>query len=248
MAMSVVYTTINGMIVQENRGGVKSFYAPDTMGSTVALLNSSGVVTDTYTYWPYGEIRSHVGSSTTPLTFLGMIGYYADVLGSFIYVRARYLRQALTRWQTVDPIWPWEEAYAYASLNPVTGSDPSGLQDSVNMSAGGFFRYCVNQVASGIDSVISIVKKGKKLRDQSKDALSGNIKWLGKKCSDAGPSCKKLCQMSKQGLSPNSWPCIECARELCGLNRDCVHAIMATCGAQSFYGSSGGTPQPPCKC
>ncbi len=127
MAMSVVYTTINGMIVQENRGGVKSFYAPDTMGSTVALLNSSGVVTDTYTYWPYGEIRSHVGSSTTPLTFLGMIGYYADVLGSFIYVRARYLRQALTRWQTVDSLWPSESAYSYAMSNPSTVTDRSGL-------------------------------------------------------------------------------------------------------------------------
>ena len=126
MAMSVVYTTINGMIVHENRGGVESFYAPDTMGSTVALLNSSGVVTDTYTYWPYGEIRSHVGSSQTPFTFLGMIGYYTDVVGNFIYVRARYLRQALTRWQTADPLWPHEPPYAYCSDTPQVKVDPSG--------------------------------------------------------------------------------------------------------------------------
>ncbi len=125
--MSVVYTTINGMIVHENRGGVESFYAPDTMGSTVALLNSSGVVTDTYTYWPYGEIRSHVGSSQTPFTFLGMIGYYTDVVGNFIYVRARYLRQALTRWQTVDPLWPREPACIYAGGQPTLSVDSSGL-------------------------------------------------------------------------------------------------------------------------
>ena len=127
MAMSVVYTTINGMIVHENRGGVESFYAPDTMGSTVALLNSSGLVTDTYTYWPYGEIRSHVGSSQTPFTFLGMIGYYTDVVGNFIYVRARYLRQALTRWQTVDLLWPMEPAFSYVGESPQTFMDPSGL-------------------------------------------------------------------------------------------------------------------------
>ena len=129
--MSVVYTTINGMIVHENRGGVESFYAPDTMGSTVALLNSSGVVTDTYSYWPYGEIRSHVGSSQTPFTFLGMIGYYADVVANFIYVRARYLRQALTRWQTVDPLWPNEQAYGYCLAGPVSAVDPSGASTAV---------------------------------------------------------------------------------------------------------------------
>ncbi len=127
MAMSVVYTTFDGEIVHENRGGVASFYAPDTMGSTVALLNSSGVVTDTYSYWPYGEIQSHVGSSLTPFGFLGTIGYYTDVIGSFLYVRARYLRQALARWLTVDRLWPRRRAYAYCACSPVQKTDPTGL-------------------------------------------------------------------------------------------------------------------------
>jgi len=127
MAMSVVYTTINGQIVHENRGGVEAFYAPDTLGSTVALLSTTGSVTDTYTYQPYGEIVSHVGSSVTPFTFVGTLGYYLDVSGSLIYVRARYLRQALTRWQTVDPFWPDEQAYGYCSDAPAKHTDPSGL-------------------------------------------------------------------------------------------------------------------------
>ncbi len=126
MAMSVVYTTFDGEIVHENRGGVASFYAPDTMGSTVALLNSSGVVTDTYSYWPYGETQNHSGSSQTPFGFLGTLGYYLDAAGSFLYVRARYLRQALARWQTVDPLWPDEAGYAYAGSSPVSRGDPSG--------------------------------------------------------------------------------------------------------------------------
>ncbi len=126
MAMSVVYTTFDGELVHENRGGVSSFYAPDTMGSTVALLNSVGVVTDTYGYWPYGEIQSHVGSSQTPFTFLGTLGYYLDVVGSFLYVRARYLRQALARWQTVDRLWPRERPYGYVNSSPAQRTDPSG--------------------------------------------------------------------------------------------------------------------------
>jgi len=52
MAMSVVYATINGQIVSENRGGVISYYAPGNLGSTVALLDATGTVTDTFTYWP----------------------------------------------------------------------------------------------------------------------------------------------------------------------------------------------------
>ena len=91
------------------------------------LLSTSGAVTDTFTYWPYGEIVSHVGSSTTPFTFGGTIGYYMDVLGSQIYVRARYLRQALSRWQTRDPLWPRQLPYNYADAAPVVRADPTGL-------------------------------------------------------------------------------------------------------------------------
>ena len=127
MAMSVVYATINGQIVSENRGGVISYYAPDNLGSTVALLDATGTVTDTFTYWPYGEIQSHVGSSITPFTFCGTLGYYTDVLGSQIYVRARYLRQALTRWQSFDPLWPSQRPYSYVDNMPTSKVDWLGL-------------------------------------------------------------------------------------------------------------------------
>lgn len=126
MAMSVVYATINGQIVSENRGGVISYYAPDNLGSTVALLDATGTVTDTFTYWPYGEIQSHVGSSVTPFTFCGTLGYYLDVPGTQSYIRARYLRQSTTRWQTLDELWPIQVGYGYAQAAPCLWADPSG--------------------------------------------------------------------------------------------------------------------------
>src|SRR5476649_2531057 len=119
MAMSVTYTTINGQIVYENRNGVQRHYVPDTQGSTIALMDSTRSVTDTYAYWPLGEIRSHTGSSVTPFTFIRTLGYYLQVLNNFIYVRARYLRQALARWQTADLLWPKEQPYGYAHERPV---------------------------------------------------------------------------------------------------------------------------------
>lgn len=127
MAMSVTYTTFNGQIVYENRNGTQSFYAPDTLGSTAMLLNTTGTVTDTFSYWPYGEIQEHVGSSVTPFTFVGTLGYYLDILGTLTYVRARHLQPAVCRWLTVDRAWPRQAAYTYVASTPVLRVDPTGL-------------------------------------------------------------------------------------------------------------------------
>jgi RHS repeat-associated protein len=127
MAMSVTYTTIDGEIIYENRGGVQSFYVPDMLGSTVALTFPTGTVTDTYAYWPFGEIRNHVGTSQTPFTYGGTLGYFLDLLNNFLYIRARYLRPALARWQTVDPIGLFGYPYNYAGNSPVLQVDPEGL-------------------------------------------------------------------------------------------------------------------------
>ena len=58
--------------------------------------------------------------------FFGLLGYYTDAL-NFLCVRARYYRPQLTRWQTVDPLWPEQEPYSYAQLNPTFKTDKSGL-------------------------------------------------------------------------------------------------------------------------
>ena len=127
MAMSVSYTTINGQIVYENRGGVESYYAPDTLGSTAALLDHTGAVTDTFTYWPFGEIQNHVGSNVTPFTYCGTLGYYLDAVLSWTYVRARYYTQMLGNWMTLDPLWPREDPYSYSQQSPFVFVDPTGM-------------------------------------------------------------------------------------------------------------------------
>ena len=125
MAMSIVYTVWDGQIVSENRGGVERDYVPDPQGSTIALVDGSHNITDVWTYWPYGEL-SHSGASSTPFTFLGTLGYFFEI-GSLFYVRARCLRSDLTRWLSVDRLWPRQLAYGYVNGTPVALSDPSGL-------------------------------------------------------------------------------------------------------------------------
>jgi len=122
------YATFNGNIVYENRAGVERDYMRDSLGSTTALLDSSQAQTDTFFYWPYGEIRTQTGSTKTPFTFVGTLGYYMDIASSLFYVRARHLRSVLARWLTVDPMWSAGAAYGYVGNNPTCLADPSGLQ------------------------------------------------------------------------------------------------------------------------
>ena len=125
-AAAVTYTTFGGTIVHEARGGAHRDYMRDPLGSTVGLIDSTQTITDTFEYWPYGEIRTQTGSTGTPFTFVGTLGYFLDLASQFLYVRARYLVAALARWLTVDPLWPRELAYAYVSGGPTGYSDATG--------------------------------------------------------------------------------------------------------------------------
>lgn len=129
------YLTLEGEILSETRSGVESDYIPDPQGSTAALIDSSQVITDTFTWWPYGEQRSHVGSSVTPFGYQGTSGYFTDSSSNRIYVEKRVLRPTLTRWQTVDRKWPSQRPYNYVASSPSTLIDPSGLQPPTTITS-----------------------------------------------------------------------------------------------------------------
>jgi RHS repeat-associated protein len=128
MAMKARYTVAAGRVIAQKRAGTRSYYAADPLGSTIALYDAAQVKTDTWTYWPYGEVKSRTGTTATPFQFVGTLGYYRD--GSTrTYVRARYLDSAKGRWQTEDPIGfgGGYNLFRYVGNEPTTHSDPSGL-------------------------------------------------------------------------------------------------------------------------
>ncbi len=127
MAMTVRYLTIDGEIISETRNGVRSDYIPDPLGSTAALINSSHTITDTFLWWPYGEQRSHVGSSVTPFGFSGGFGYYSDAVGNRLKAKRRLFRPMTTSWQTVDYFWPRERPYCHGDSQPSVKVDPWGF-------------------------------------------------------------------------------------------------------------------------
>jgi RHS repeat-associated protein len=123
---TTTYTTFNGMLVHENRGGVETEYVPDTLGSVMMCRDVNGNTTYTADYWPYGEVAVSSGTNPSPWSFVGTLGYYTDSAPGSLYVRARTLLPLYGRWATVDPVWPRVAPYSYAGNQPILYSDPSG--------------------------------------------------------------------------------------------------------------------------
>ncbi|GIV02218.1 MAG: hypothetical protein KatS3mg015_1048 [Fimbriimonadales bacterium] len=65
-------------LISSNREGVKRYFHFDALGSTRALTDSTGSVTDTYEYNAFGVLESSTGSSTNPYRYVGQWGYYDD--------------------------------------------------------------------------------------------------------------------------------------------------------------------------
>lgn len=123
------YTVIDGEILSENRNGVKRDYVPDPQGNTIALLDNTQTQTDTFSYYPYGEVASRTGTTQTPFQYLGTRGYYKDT-NSRTYVRMRVLNTVYGRWMTQDPIGfdgGSYNLYQYAMSSPIVNVDVSGL-------------------------------------------------------------------------------------------------------------------------
>ncbi|WP_235908569.1 putative Ig domain-containing protein [Roseiconus nitratireducens] len=118
-------------LISQNRHGEtgKSFYHVDGLGSTRALTNGSGIVTDSYIYDAFGQTIGQVGSSGNVYLFAGE---QRDLVLGLDYLRARYVSPSLGRFVSRDsfegvlndPLTLHKFAYAHNS--PTNLIDPSG--------------------------------------------------------------------------------------------------------------------------
>jgi RHS repeat-associated protein len=101
----------------------REFFLPNSLGSTTALTNSGGSVTQSYSYGPFGNLLNSPTDSN-PFQFTGREN---DGQG-LLYYRARYYNPAWGRFVSADPIG-FEggiNPYVYAGNNPINRTDPSG--------------------------------------------------------------------------------------------------------------------------
>lgn len=119
-------------LIGEQRNEWYKVYHFDYRGSTVALTNICGVVTDTFKYDAYGNMTSRTGHTPIIFGYNGRDGVVTDVNG-LIYMRARYYSPAMRRFVNADIIAGeisnaiTLNRYAYANGNPVSNIDPFGL-------------------------------------------------------------------------------------------------------------------------
>ena len=120
-----------GLIGEETSGSFKTYHF-DYRGSTTAITDINGNVTDTFAYDIYGNLISRTGTSVVIFLYNGRDGVVTDDNG-LIYMRARYYSPELRRFINADIIAGeisnavTLNRYAYANGNPVSNVDPFGL-------------------------------------------------------------------------------------------------------------------------
>ncbi|MDE2234618.1 MAG: RHS repeat-associated core domain-containing protein, partial [Gammaproteobacteria bacterium] len=100
-------------------------YLTDNLGSSLALTNSTGAISTSYTYEPYGNTTASGASSTNALQYTGREN---DGDGLYYY-RARYYSPGYGRFISEDPLGlgAGVNEYDYVFSDPMNLIDPLGL-------------------------------------------------------------------------------------------------------------------------
>lgn len=113
------------LLTRTDASGTSS-YLPDGLCSTLALIDSAGVLQTQYTYEPFGKTTT-TGTATTNKN--AYTGREDDGTGLY-YLRNRYYSPGLQRFISEDPIeFSGGDAnlYAYVLNSPISFIDPNGL-------------------------------------------------------------------------------------------------------------------------
>ena len=119
------------LIGEEKCGEFKTYHF-NYRGSTVAITDECGCITDTFKYDTYGNVTERTGNSKVIFGYNGRDGVVTDENG-LIYMRARYYSPVMRRFINADIIHgeisdsTSLNRYSYVNGNPVSFVDPFGL-------------------------------------------------------------------------------------------------------------------------
>ncbi|MCP4288363.1 MAG: RHS repeat-associated core domain-containing protein, partial [Gammaproteobacteria bacterium] len=125
-------------LLSQTTDGVTHYYQYDGLGSTRALSDASGTMTDTYRYDAYGMLLNSTGTRVNPYLYRGE-QYDSDL--SAYYLRSRYYQPGIGRFLTTDPEEGFmtdpitRHRYVYGNSEPVNYIDPSGSTSIMDMLA-----------------------------------------------------------------------------------------------------------------
>jgi RHS repeat-associated protein len=118
-----------------NSTSAVSYLHHDQLGSTRLITNSTGTITGSYTYTPYGTVAANTGSATTPLQYAGQ---YTDPHTGLQYLQARWYDPNTAQFLTPDPLEALtRQAYSYSLDDPTNLTDPTGLDGEAAAASAG---------------------------------------------------------------------------------------------------------------
>ena len=116
-----------GLLYEVDDSDAATYYHYNQSGSTIALTDVGGAVTDRVEYSPFGTITHREGTTDTPYLYVGQLGIQTDANG-LLHMRARYYNPLIRRFINADPTGfdgglNW---YQYANNSPLLYVDANG--------------------------------------------------------------------------------------------------------------------------
>ena len=154
-------------LLSQNRAGVERYFHADGLGSTRALSDATGSLSDQYGYSAYGESAYESGSTDNAYRYTGE---QLEAGLEQYYLRARYYRPGSGRFSRMDEFLGLSEMpitlnkYVYANLNPVTTIDPSGnlgVASFGGLSSGLNIQGVLATAALGSAGIYTVIQTGR---------------------------------------------------------------------------------------
>lgn len=161
-----------GLISRISDIGAVSYYHFDSRGSTIALTDATGVMTDMFAYDPFGNLTNSQGITPNPFKYVGQYGVMDEGNGLH-YIRARYYDAQIGRFINKDPKMGNDSdgqslnRYAYAQNNPVRFVDVSGYNKQ-EVAGGGVSLNGSSDLSSVNNYLIEGTVSGSSLFDSTK--------------------------------------------------------------------------------
>lgn len=149
---TVYYVYGLGLAQAISAGGTITYHF-NIQGSTVALTDAGGNLTDSYAYDSFGVLANCDGYSPQPFRYLGRYGIIDDRTG-LLYARARYWSPQLGRFFTKDLLTGKDSdgqslnRYVYALNNPTRLRDITGLSVSEGITPLKSSRWAVLEICT----------------------------------------------------------------------------------------------------
>jgi RHS repeat-associated protein len=163
------YVLGHDRLISQTQGGTTSYFQQDAIGSTRALTNAAGNVTESYTYSAFGTLLDG-DTSATPYLYTG---HRFDASSGLYQMRARYYDPGVGSFLTQDT-WAIDRSnpvelnrYGYVAGNPVGYTDPSGY-------------FIMSQLGALYDNHIkpAALALGRMTRTFAEGAVAGGVGYL----------------------------------------------------------------------